>query len=234
MTTFLAFDVYGTLIDTAGITNSLRPLVGNRTPEFVRYWREKQLEYSFRRALMQNYVDFSVCTAQALEFSCRLFKVSLGDRQRDSLLAMYRTLPAYSDVAAGLEALKALPVRLFAFSNGHPADLESLLRGADIRHHFEDVISLFEVRTFKPNPAAYAYFHRAAGTGGAETWLISSNPFDVIGAISAGMKSVWIQRSAETIFDPWEFQPTVTVSTLGEIALRMGGNDDDSITEASL
>ena len=229
MTAFLAFDVYGTLIDTAGITDALQPLVGNRTPEFVKHWREKQLEYSFRRALMQTYVDFSVCTEQALEFTSRLFKITLNNTDRDSLLAMYRTLPAYPDVVAGLEALSALPVRSFAFSNGHPADLESLLQGAGIRHHFEDVISLFEVRTFKPNPAAYAYFHRAAGTGGAETWLISSNPFDVIGAVAAGMKAIWVRRSAETIFDPWEFQPNVTVSNLGELARFLNRNNHNSI-----
>jgi 2-haloacid dehalogenase len=229
MTAFLAFDVYGTLIDTRGVTVALRPLVGNRTSEFVSYWREKQLEYSFRRALMQTYVDFSVCTAQALEFTCRFFHITLGASDRDELLAMYRTLPAYSDVEAGLKALKGLPVRLFAFSNGHPADLESLLQSAGIRHHFEDVISLFEVRTFKPNPAAYAYFHRAAGTGGAETWLISSNSFDVIGAIAAGMKAAWVRRSAEMIFDPWEFEPTVTVSMLGEIARFMDRNTSQRI-----
>jgi 2-haloacid dehalogenase len=45
-------------------------------------------------------------------------------------------------------------------------------------------------------------------------WLVSSNSFDVIGAISAGMKAAWVQRSQEAIFDPWDIEPTITISSL--------------------
>lgn len=213
----LAFDVYGTLIDTAGVTNALTALVGNRAPAFAQLWREKQLEYSFRRALMQNYVPFSVCTSQALTYTAQTFKIALQPEQRQSLLELYRLLPAFADALAGLEALQKLPVHLHAFSNGQPDDLESLLRHAGIRHYFASVVSLYEVQTYKPNPAAYAYFQHAANTNGEESWLISSNPFDVIGALSTGMKAIWLKRSADAIFDPWEFVPTAEVSNLMEV-----------------
>lgn len=223
---YLAFDVYGTLIDTAGVTTALRQLVGDRAPAFAAFWRDKQLEYSFRRALMQNYVDFSVCTRQAFEYTARQFEVSPAAADRDQLLALYRTLPAFPDVTDGLARLPHANVQSFAFSNGHPDDLESLLTTAGIRSHFKGVVSLFDVRTFKPNPAAYAHFHRAAQTGGAETWLISSNPFDVIGALSAGMKAVWLQRSPAALFDPWEFQPTSTAASLREVADLFAQGDE--------
>ena len=48
----LAFDVYGTLIDTQGIVTSLSGFVGDKAGEFSRIWRDKQLEYSFRRGLL--------------------------------------------------------------------------------------------------------------------------------------------------------------------------------------
>ncbi len=47
--------------------------------------------------------------------------------------------------------------------------------------------------------------------------MISANPFDVIGAISAGMRAAWVKRSSQAIFDPWEFEPTVTVGMLTEL-----------------
>ncbi|MBW7883120.1 MAG: haloacid dehalogenase type II [Caldilineaceae bacterium] len=223
MARFLAFDVYGTLIDTAGVTDGLRTLVGDNAPIFAKQWREKQLEYSFRRALMQDYVDFSVCTAQSLLYTCKRFNVALSGAEQERLLAFYRALPAYPDVAPGLALLASLPVHLFAFSNGQPDDLEVLLQSAGIRHYFEGVVSLYDVRTYKPNPAAYAYFHRAARTGGSETWLISSNPFDIIGAQATGMRAVWLQRDPTAIFDPWDVEPTVTATSLADI-VRLFGN----------
>ncbi len=45
----------------------------------------------------------------------------------------------------------------------------------------------------------------------------SGNPFDVIGAISSGMRGAWVKRSERACFDPWEIQPTTTVSDIGEL-----------------
>ena len=53
---------------------------------------------------------------------------------------------------------------------------------------------------------------------GADAWLISSNPFDVIGAISSGMRAAWVQRSPEVLFDPWGIEPTITLSSLSDLA----------------
>ena len=217
MPIYLAFDVYGTLIDTVGVTGALRAVAGERAGAFAQAWREKQLEYSFRRALMQDYVSFGTCIAQALDYTCAGFGVALTTGERDELLGLYRRLPAFPDAAAGLAALAALPVRRFAFSNGHPDDLRSLLANSGLIDSVEGIVSLYDVRTYKPNPAAYAHFHRAAQTGGAETWLISSNPFDVIGAVAAGMRALWLRRS-HAHFDPWEYQPTATATTLLEAA----------------
>jgi len=62
MTHALAFDIYGTLIDPHGVVDELRQLLGDKAPEFSRVWREKQLEYTWRRGLMRRYEDFGVCT----------------------------------------------------------------------------------------------------------------------------------------------------------------------------
>ena len=105
----LGFDVYGTLIDTAGIAAALERYVGPRAADFARVWREKQLEYVFRRGVMGSRADFATCTNQALDY-CRLrFCPDMSNADREAVLGTYRELPAFPDAGRGLEA----PVRIF-------------------------------------------------------------------------------------------------------------------------
>ena len=218
----LAFDVYGTLIDPAGVVTVLTPHLGERAPAFSRLWREKQLEYSFRRGLMQNYVDFAVCTRQALDYAVQRFDCVLTEQQSRTLMAAYAQLPAFDDVPGGLARLAECDARLFAFSNGSARAVNAVLDHAGIRGFFEDVISVDEVRSFKPSPAVYAHFLRRAGAWGSETWLVSSNPFDVIGALSCGWRAAWVRRTSGTVFDPWDIQPTGVVTGLRELPGLLG------------
>jgi len=226
MTISLAFDVYGTMIDTSGVVTALEKIIGDQAGDFSQVWREKQLEYSFRRGLMQNYRDFSVCTEQALDYACLSFGIKLTQDQKRSLMDGYKVLPPHPDVKEGLSKLKAAGFRMFAFSNGLADDVRSLLNHADIEGFFDGIVSTDEVKSYKPNPGVYAHFLRQSESTGSEAWLISSNPFDVIGAVSAGMRAAWVRRSPEAIFDPWGIEPTVTVGGITELyeSLSHSGN----------
>jgi len=221
--TTLAFDVYGTLIDTHGVIDALKPRLGHQAMEFSRTWRDKQLEYSFRRGLMQNYQPFSVCTSQALDFTCSQFGMQLDPEGKMELLDAYRALPAFKDAAEGLALIRAAGFRMYAFSNGSADAVETLLEHAGLRGFFLDVVSVDEVKSFKPNPGVYAHFLRRAAATGADSWLISSNPFDVIGALSAGMRAAWVRRTQAALFDPWGIEPSLTVEGLVDLATRIGG-----------
>ena len=216
--TSLAFDVYGTLIDTHGVMVALEPLVGLQAGAFSRAWRDKQLEYSFRRGLMRQYEPFSVCTSQALDHTCAVFGLHLSFDSRQRLLDAYKTLPAFPDAAEGLARAREAGFRLFAFSNGRRDAVDALLAQAGLRDYFLDVVSVDDVKSFKPDPEVYAHFLRHAGAAGSEAWMISGNPFDVLGALGAGMRAAWVRRSSETPFDPWGVEPTLTVRSLLELA----------------
>jgi len=222
MAVTLAFDVYGTLIDTHGVVAKLEEIVGDRATDFSATWRDKQLEYSFRRGLMQNYENFAVCTRDALDYTCDRYGLEIGQEDKQALLHIYRELPAFDDVEGALADLAARDCRLFAFSNGSAEAVETLLSAASIRNRFLGVVSCDDIRSFKPNPAVYAHFLRQAQATGNEAWLISGNPFDVIGAISAGMRGAWVRRTKDAIFDPCGIEPTITVTSLAELADGLG------------
>src|ERR1039457_127030 len=210
----LAFDVYGTLIDTHGVVIALEKHVRDKAADFSRTWREKQLEYSFRRGLMQDYENFAVCTRNALDYTCAFYKVPLGENDKQELMDAYKVLPAFDDVHEGLSRAKKAGFRMFAFSNGSADAVETLLKNAGILDFFIDVVSVDEVKSYKPNPGVYCHFLRRAGALGATAWLISSNPFDVIGALSSGLRGAWVKRLPEAFFGPWGIEPTITVPSL--------------------
>jgi len=217
MTITLAFDVYGTLINTSGVNDLLKQYIDDKTELFMELWRSKQLEYSFRRGLMKRYEKFSVCTRNALDYSDAYLNTGLTEDQKKSLMQKYRVLPAFSDVKESLIKLKTSNCRMFAFSNGFGEDVKNLLKNAGIEKYFEGVISVDDIKTFKPNPDVYAHFLSTTGSTATESWLISGNPFDVIGAGSVGLNSVWIRRSPKQVFDPWEIKPMLTVGSLTEL-----------------
>ena len=110
---------------------------------------------------------------------------------------------------------------MYAFSNGSADAVETLLKNTGIRDYFIDVVSVDEMKSYKPNPGVYSHFLRRAGALGANAWLVSSNPFDVIGAISTGMRAAWIKRSPEALFDPWGIEPTLTINSLSNLAKQI-------------
>ena len=62
---FIGFDVYGTLVDPLGMDAPLREHVGDLAERFAATWRERQIDWTFRRALMGRYVDFDIVTRDA-------------------------------------------------------------------------------------------------------------------------------------------------------------------------
>ncbi len=217
----LAFDVYGTLINTSGVYDTLEKVVGTNAFQFMETWRTKQLEYSFRRGLMDRYVDFSICTKEALDYCCLTLQVDLSSDKKKELMNTYKILPAFNDVETALEELKSKGHRLFAFSNGSKNAVSTLLENANITSFFDGVVSVENLKTFKPNPKVYAYFNVTTRSEKQDSWLISGNTFDVIGAASYGMKTAWVQRNEKVVFDPWEHQPTVTITSLADLPEKL-------------
>src|SRR5215210_3735748 len=115
----IGFDIYGTLVDPLEMNEHLRPIVGEDLADgFSGLWREKQIEYTFRRALMRRYEDFGVCTRQALVHTANVLGVNLSEEEEEKLLEEYQNLRPFPDVIPGLEAMKAKGHTLVAFSNG--------------------------------------------------------------------------------------------------------------------
>lgn len=213
----LALDIYGTLIDPLAVRTALVAHVGNEAGAFAETWRSKQLEYSFRRGLMGAYRDFSHVTRAALDFACESYGAGISDQDRTELMNHYRALDAFPDVAPALTDLEQQNAALHAFSNGVADDITALLEHAGLDDKIASIISADEVQTFKPDPRFYKHFLERTGAAAATTWLVSSNPFDVIGAAACGWRTVWVKRNPKAVFDPWDHVPTAIISDLTKL-----------------
>lgn len=214
----VGFDLYSTLVDPLAMSEALKSVVGDAAEHLAALWRRKQLEYSFRRALMGTYANFDVCAEDALIFATRSVGVELPESTRSDLLGGLRELRVYPDVVPGLQALRAQGHTVVVCSNGVESTVREVLMSAGAWPHLDGVVSADDLRTYKPDPLIYAYLARRVEREPEDTWLVSGSPRDVVGAKSAGLRAAWIRRDPAAVYDPWGDAPDVTVSDLIELA----------------
>ncbi len=217
MTEVLAFDMYGTLVDPIGITTALEQVAPDDAPRLAAIWRSTQLEYTFRLTAMGAYEDFEHVTRKALDQALAVVGRELGAAEKDMLMGRYNHLERFADVAPGLDRLQRVGHPMVVFSNGSPRMLEPLMAAAGLDRWFDGFLSVDPVQAFKPSPRTYRYVAERMGRPIGEIRLISSNPFDVIGARAAGMRAAWVNRSGGP-FDTLRPPPKVVVGSLVELA----------------
>src|SRR6516162_10947187 len=100
------FDAYGTLFDFAAAAKRCRDALGDDIDRLTALWRDKQLQYTWLRALQGRHADFWQVTGDALDFA--LETLGLDDPQlRARLMDLYLSLDVFPEVRAILQRLKA-------------------------------------------------------------------------------------------------------------------------------
>ena len=214
----LAFDMYGTLVDPIRIWKRLEGYVPDKDAlRVAEVWRQKQLEFTFRLTVMERYEDFEEVTRKALDYALAESGRELEKDQKEALMAQYNDLERFEDVEPGLERLKELGYSMVVFSNGSPRMLDEIMDAAGLRSYLEGYVSVDDVKMFKPAPRVYRHVADQLERPIGEVRLISSNPFDIIGAETAGMQAAWVDRSGG-LFDTLGPRPEVVVGALTKLA----------------
>lgn len=129
------FDAYGTLFDFASAASGCRDVLGDDVDKLTALWRDKQLQYTWLRAIQRHHADFWQVTGDALDFALE----TLGLEQqglRDRLMTLYLTLDTFPEVPAVLQRLKEAGLRTAILSNGSPAMLEAAVEGAKLEGYW--------------------------------------------------------------------------------------------------
>jgi len=188
------FDAYGTLFDVHAAIARHRTAAGPEAERFSEIWRSKQLEYTWTLTLAGRYVDFWTLTERALDYT--FARVASVDRAlRPQLLDAYLKLDAFADARTALRDLKARGARLAILSNGSPRMLAAAVEAAGFSGLFDAVLSVDAIRRYKPRPEVYALVTDALAVGASDAAFVSSNRWDVMGAVSFGFNAFWVNRA---------------------------------------
>ena len=134
----LAFDMYGTLVNPLRIWQQLEQFIPGDTSEVQRIaevWRQKQLEFTFRLTVMEQYEDFEQVTRKALDYALAMARKHLDTDQKNMLMAQYNDLERFADVEPGLQRLKEAGYTMVVFSNGSPSMLGAIMQAAGRSGH---------------------------------------------------------------------------------------------------
>ncbi len=189
----LVFDVYGTLFDVNTVEKKCNELFDGKGKEISLLWRKKQLEYSFLRQIMGQYKTFKQITLHALEFSLQKLDIAYENDQLLVLMEAYTELAHYPEVENVLREMT--DKKLAVFSNGSRDMLEPLINYSGLTKYFDNIISVDDVKQYKPSPASYTHVLNTLGLEREEILFMSSNGWDISGAKNFGFKTAWINRS---------------------------------------
>ena len=147
------FDAYGTLFDVHAVVEAGRAITTDPAA-LSAAWRQKQLEYTWLRALMGRYEDFWAVTAAALRHAVRRLGLTASEAELARLMDAYLSLACFPEVRPALERLAGRPRAIL--SNGAPRMLAAAVAASGLGRHLEHIISVDAVRTYKPSPRVYA------------------------------------------------------------------------------
>ncbi|OJJ14969.1 haloacid dehalogenase, type II [marine bacterium AO1-C] len=211
----IVFDAYGTLFDVFSLDQRLAHHFGDKADEINQIWRRKQLEYTWLRSLMRQYVPFSEVTAEALLYACNQVEVALNDAVKEDLMQQYFNLATFAEVPDLLQQL-AQKYKLAILSNANLAMLEAGAQHNQITDCFTKILSADTIQHYKPTPEVYQLAVDGLAAPKEHIVFVSSNTWDVAGASAFGLQAMWLKRGNK-VLETLGFEPVKVLDKLDDL-----------------
>ena len=187
------FDAYGTLFDVNSACRELSKEVGHNWESLASLWRLRQVEYTWLRNSMNEYIDFWQITSDALDYAMETLDIE-NIKLKQDLLALYLKLEAYPEVKDLLKKLKQKGFKTGILSNGSMKMLNSAVDNANIRDFLDGILSVEECKTYKPSKKVYDLVEKNIKVKKENVMFFSSNAWDMHAASNYGFNTIWVNR----------------------------------------
>ena len=221
----VTFDVFGTLFDwrvVRGVVESVfdRCGVDMDVDGFITLWRSKQLFYSQVNTMLgRRHMSFREATRRALVYTLTRYGVALDEHEVEELTEAWDNLSPFPEVGECLVLIRERGLLMAPLSNGDKVSLNKLV--SKLPKVFDDIFSAEDAGVYKPHPRIYEQASKKWGLKPADILHVAGAPFDVAGAKSFGMMTVWVNRTGE-IYDEFEEKPDFVVRDFRELVNVVG------------
>jgi 2-haloacid dehalogenase len=183
----------------------------------LRLFFSQMLRDAFALEASGVYKPFKEVAAGSLAVVMANHGVAAEKSKVETVLAGFAELPPHPDVARALERLRSAGMRVVALTNGGAENTQKLLDRSRLAFFVEKVISIDEVRHWKPNREVYLHAARSVGVAPERLALIAAHAWDVHGAKQAGLCGAWVRRQDKAYHAAMQ-APDVQGDTLIEVA----------------
>jgi 2-haloacid dehalogenase len=199
----LAFDIFGTTVDwRTGVAQQVASIAAERSVALdagalADQWRARYLPSMARvRTGERPWAYLDALHRESLDELLELHGVAdaFDEPARHELVRTWHRLPAWEDVAEGLQLLRRR-YTVVALSNGGFALLVHLIKAA--RLGFDAIMSAENARTYKPDPRVYRLAAELLDVAPDQVMMVAAHGWDLDGARSAGLRTAFVERPRE-------------------------------------
>lgn len=199
----IAFDLDGTLFDHQGSAgNAIRRVVQENSwgdsRDVETKWQELEGIYftqfangeiTFEEQRRKRMMDLISFLDVEVEYS--------PEKYFHDYLRFY-TWKSFPEVEGVLRELDDMGLPMAVLTNGESTQQNLKLSQLGIAHYFELVLASDELLEFKPHPSSFLSISSFFGVEPHEVMYVGDNlEIDVIGATSAGLRTIWINRDSD-------------------------------------
>ncbi|MFW2373789.1 MAG: haloacid dehalogenase type II [Gammaproteobacteria bacterium] len=220
----ILFDINETVLDLSSLKPKFKAAFGDEAVTAT--WFSMLLHTSTVCIVTDIKTDFASLAGTMLDAIAARRGVELSDEMRTDILGGFAGLAPHADIIPALNRLRSAGYRTVAFTNSSLNLVTSQIENAGLTDYFDDIVSVEETGSFKPDPKVYEFVARRVNRPIEELRLVATHDWDTHGALSAGMHAAYIDRSG-TPYHPLYRRPDVYATTMDDVVEQIMARDGE-------
>jgi len=219
------FDINETVLNL----NQLKPKFAHAFGDesVLGLWFSTLLHSSTVCAITGLKTEFAALAGDSLDNVAARKGINLPSTVRDDILATFASLNAHDDIKPALTKLRDNGYQTIAFSNSSLALIKKQIENAGLNSYFDQVVSVEETGSFKPDPKVYQFVADHLAQPISALRLVATHDWDTHGAISAGMLAAYIDRSSAP-YHPQYLKPSIVENNMNDIVEQIIKSDQEN------